>query len=166
MDLLSCSLAPIPLQKNGFKMTKTRFKFPFGLVISAIVLLILGIAAGPLIRAWATEEQIAKNVLLSAIPFILIFVSILLGFITVINVVAQLLNDNIAPRLYSVVEGIIIAGIVLGVVGMFQPWQMIFFRYGFNVLLFSTLSFILWSHIRPKAEQRQEAIASVSSVSE
>ncbi len=147
-------------------MAETRFKFPFGLVITAVVLLILGLAAGPLIRSWATEEQLATNVLLSAIPFILIFVSILLGFITVITVVARLLNDKIQPKIYRVIEGVIIAGIVLGVVGLFQPWQMIFYKYGFMVLLISTLSFILWSHVRPAREQRQEEIATVSSVGE
>jgi hypothetical protein len=139
-------------------MTKTRFRFPYGLIISAVVLLLLGMAAGPLLRSGATEEELAKNVLLSAIPFILIFVSILLGFITVINIVAQLLNNNINPRLYSIIEGIIIAGIVLGVVGMFQPWKMEFYKYGFNVLLISTLSFILWSHVVPRGEQRQEEV--------
>jgi len=155
-----------PIQKNGVNMAETRFKFPFGLVITAVVLLILGLAAGPLIRSWATEEQLATNVLLSAIPFILIFVSILLGFITVITVVARLLNDKIQPKIYRVIEGVIIAGIVLGVVGLFQPWQMIFYKYGFMVLLISTLSFILWSHVRPAREQRQEEIATVSSVGE
>ncbi len=142
-------------------MTKTRFRFPYGLIISAIVMLILGLAAGPLIRSSATEEQLVKNVLLSAIPFILIFVSILLGFITVINVVASLLNENINPRFYKIVEGIIIAGIVLGIIGMFQPWHMIFYKYGFPVLLISTLSFILWSHVKPKGVQRQEELDSV-----
>ena len=139
-------------------MTKTRFRFPYGLIISAIVLLLLGLAAGPLLRSGATDEQLAKNVLLSAIPFILIFVSILLGFITVINVVSQFLSNNISSRLYGVVEGIIVAGIVSGVVGMFQPWKMEFYKYGFNVLLISTLSFILWSHITPRREQRQEEV--------
>ena len=76
-------------------MTQTRFRFPWGLIISAIVLLLLGLVAGPLIQSTATEEQLNQNVLLSAIPFILIFVSILLGFITIITVVARLLNDNI-----------------------------------------------------------------------
>lgn len=142
-------------------MTKTRFRIPYGLIISATVCLILGLAAGPLIRSTATEEQLAKNVLLSAIPFILIFVSILLVFITLINVVARLLNNNIDARLYRVVESIIIAGIVLGVIGMFQPWHMIFYKYGFMVLLVSTLSFILWSHVRPKGEQRQEELTGV-----
>ena len=143
-------------------MAKTRFRIPYGLIISAIVSLILGLAAGPLIRSWATEEQLAKNVLLSAIPFILIFVSILLTFITLITVVARLLSDNIEVRLYRIVESIIIAGIVLGVIGMFQPWHMIFYKYGFMVLLISTLSFILWSHIRPKGVQRQEELTGVS----
>lgn len=140
-------------------MAKTRFRVPYGLIISAIVSLILGLAAGPLIRSWATEEQLAKNVLLSAIPFILIFVSILLTFITLIAVVARLLSNNIEARLYRIVETIIITGIVLGVIGMFQPWHVIFYKYGFMVLLISTLSFILWSHIQPKGTQRQEELA-------
>lgn len=147
-------------------MTKTRFRIPYGLILSATVCLILGLAAGPLIRSWATEEQLAKNVLLSAIPFILIFVSILLVFIALITAVARLLNDRIHARLYRIIESIVIAGIVLGVIGMFQPWHMIFYKYGFTVLLISTLSFILWSHVRPKGEQRQEDLTSLSITSE
>jgi hypothetical protein len=143
-------------------MVKTRFRLPYGLIIAAVVLLILGFVAGPLIRSTATEEQLAQNVLLSAIPFILIFVSILLGFITIITIVARLLNDNIEPRLYKIIESVIIAGIVLGVVGLFQPWHMLFYKYGFTVLLISTLSFILWSHVRPKGDQRQEEVSQLS----
>jgi hypothetical protein len=143
-------------------MAKTRFRIPYGLIIAAIILLVLGLAAGPLIRSLATEEQLAQNVLLSAIPFILIFVSILLGFITVITVVARLLNDYIDSRLYRIIETIIIVGIVLGVVGMFQPWHMAFYTNGFTLLLISTLSFILWSHVRPKGEQRQEEDSNLS----
>jgi hypothetical protein len=143
-------------------MAKTRFRIPYGLIISAIVLLILGLVAGPLIRSWATEEQLAQNVLLSAIPFILIFVAILLGFITVITVVARLLNDNIDPKLYKTIESIIIAGIVLGIIGMFQPWHIIFYKNGFRVLLISTLAFMLWSHVTPKGVQRQEELSGAS----
>jgi hypothetical protein len=144
-------------------MAKTRVRIPYGLVIAAVILLILGLAAGPLIRSWATEEQLAQNVLLSAIPFILIFVSILLTYITVIAMTASVLNDNIGPRKYRIIESIIIAGIVLGVIGMFQSWKMVFYTYGFVLLLISTLSFILWSHVRPKTEQRQEAVSSLPS---
>lgn len=137
-------------------MAKTRFRIPYGLIISAVVLFILGMAATPLINSWATEEQLNQNVLLSAIPFILIFVAILLVFISLIAMIASVLNDHIDGRIYRIIESVIIAGIVLGVIGMFQPWHIFFFKNGFRVLLISTLSFILWSHIRPGAEQRQE----------
>ena len=103
------------------------------------------------LRANATEEQLAQNVLLSAIPFILVFISILLTFIMLIVVVARRLNGNISRRHYRPIELTIIGGIALGIFGMFQPWVFGFFKLGFLLLLFSTLSFILWSHITPKA---------------
>ena len=40
-----------------------------------------------------------------------------------------------------------IGGIVLGIIMMFQPWVFVLFRYGFYLLLFSTLAFIVWSHV-------------------
>ena len=131
-------------------MTKKRPRVPIGLPIAAVVTLILGIAAGPVIRSLATEEQMATNVLLSAIPFVLIFVSIILFFITLIWLVASLLNNRIPEWIYRPIEWIIIAGIVLGIVGMFQPWSFVAYRFGFLLLFFSTLSFILWSHVVPK----------------
>jgi len=131
-------------------MTNKRPRVPVGLPISAVITLILGVAAGPVIRSMATEEQMATNVLLSAIPFVLIFVSIILFFITLIWLVASLLNNRIPERIYRPVEWIIIAGIVLGIVGMFQPWSFAGYRFGFLLLFFSTLSFILWSHVVPK----------------
>ena len=137
----------------------SRLKIPYGLFISAIVCLVLGLIAGPLIRSSATEEQLNQNVLLSAIPFILIFVSILLVFIAFIAILASVLNDHIDARVYKIIESIIIAGIVLGVIGMFQPWHMLIYKNGFRVLLISTLSFIVWSHIRPGSEQRQEELS-------
>jgi hypothetical protein len=33
---------------------------------------------------------------------------------------------------------------------MFQPWRLDGFRVGFLLVLFSTLAFILWSHVTPK----------------
>jgi hypothetical protein len=131
-------------------MTKKRPRVPIGLPIAAVVTLILGIAAGPVIRSLATEEQMSTNVLLSAIPFVLIFVSIILFFITLIWLVASLLNNRIPEWIYRPIEWIIIAGIVLGIVGMFQPWSFVAYRFGFLLLFFSTLSFILWSHVVPK----------------
>jgi hypothetical protein len=120
--------------------------------ITIVVMLVLGLAAEPFIKANATEQQLAQNVLLSAIPFILVFISILLTFIMLIVVVARRLNGNISRRYYRPVEMTIIGGIALGIFGMFQPWVFAFFKLGFLLLLISTLSFILWSHITPKAD--------------
>lgn len=143
-------------------MLKLRPRIPVRLLIVVVVLLILGFAAGPIIRALATPEQMQSNVLLSAIPFILVFVAILLTFIGVIRVVASVLSHNISASVYRMIESALIAGIVLGIVGMFQPWLFIFYKYGFLLLLASTLGFILWSHVTPKGVRRQAELGSVS----
>jgi len=144
-------------------MAKSRLRIPVGLFIAIVVTLILGLVAGPVIKALTTEKQRATNVLLSASPFILIFVAILLAFISMINMSASVLNDNISPRIYRAIETVLIAGIVLGVFGMFQPWLMIFYKVGFIVLLVSTLGFIWWSHIKPKGERRQKEAGNTTS---
>jgi len=144
-------------------MAKRRLRIPVGLFIAIVVTLILGLVAGPAIKALTTEKQRATNVLLSAIPFILIFVAILLTFISLIYMSASVLNDNISPRIYRAIETALIAGIVLGVLGMFQPWLLIFYKYGFLVLLVSTLGFIWWSHIKPKGVHRQKQADNTSS---
>jgi hypothetical protein len=136
-------------------MPLSRPRVPLGLLISVAILLILGNIAGPLIRSSFTEKERAANVFLEAIPFILIFVAIILTFITLISLTASVLNDNIPRRTHQLVERIIIFGIVGGVIGMFQPWWFLVYKYSFMFLLVSTLSFILWSHIRPKRELRQ-----------
>jgi hypothetical protein len=144
----------------GVIMAKSRLRIPVGLFIAIVVTLVLGLVAGPIINAMTTEKQRAMNVLLSAIPFILIFVSILLVFISLINMSASVLNDNISPRIHQAIERTLIAGIVLGIFGMFQPWLMIFYKVGFIVLLVSTLGFIWWSHIKPKRVRRQKEAGS------
>jgi zinc transporter ZupT len=137
-------------------------RVPLTLPVIIAVLIVLGIVAGPLIRSNFTEEQRAANVLLEALPFIFIFVAVVLTFITLIILVASMLNHNIPRNTYQLVERIIIAGIVGGVVGMFQPWWFLAYKYGFVVLLVSTLAFILWSHIQPRGVYRHEELSSVS----
>jgi len=141
---------------------KIRPRVPIGLPVAAIVLLVLGILAGPQIRSMVSEEALAKDVLLNAIPFILIFVAIILFYITIIWLVASVLNNNIPLRIHRPVELACMVGIALGVVGMFQPWWFAVYRIGFVVLLVSTLSYILWSHITPKGIRREEGLGSVS----
>lgn len=140
----------------------SRLRVPIGLPISVVVLLVLGVISGPLIRSRFTEEQRAANVFLDAIPFILIFVAVVMIFITLIALAASALNNRVSTRTYQRVERVVIAGIVLGVVGMFQPWWFLAYKYGFTVLLISTLAFILWSHIRPRGVRRQEELTSTS----
>lgn len=144
-------------------MTKRRLRIPVGLFIAIIITLVLGLVATPVITALTTEEQRSTNVLLSALPFILIFVSILLTFISLINMSASVLNDHISPRIHRAIETILIAGIVSGIFGMFQPWLMILYKVGFLVLLVSTLGFIWWSHIKPKKVLREKESARASS---
>jgi len=143
-------------------MSKSRLRLPVGLFIAIAVTLVLGLVARPIITTLTTEKQRATNVLLSAIPFILIFVAILLTFISLINMSASVLNDNISSRIYLTIERILIAGIVLGIFGMFQPWLMILYKIGFLVLLASTLGFIWWSHIKPKGVRRQKEAGGTS----
>lgn len=131
-------------------MSKQRPGVPKTLPIVAVILVVLGIASYYAIQAAATPQQLAKNVLLSALPFILIFVAIILAFITLINWVGVQLNQKIDARLHRNIEMVTIAGIGLGIFGIFQPWVFASFRIGFLTLLISTLAFILWSHIQPK----------------
>jgi len=138
-----------------------RPRIPWGLLISVAVMVILGFVAGPIIESMATEEQLARNVLLSALPFICFFVSIVLAYIALIVFVASIFNHNIPYRIYRPIELTIIGGIILGTVGMFQPWWFGGFRLGFFLLLISTLAFILWSHIVPQGEG-QAHVGSVS----
>jgi hypothetical protein len=57
-----------------------------------------------------------------------------------------------SKKTYSSVERVLIALILLGIVGMFQPLGIELYRYGFLLLLFSTIGFIVFSHMSPKAE--------------
>lgn len=143
-------------------MKKRRLPVPIGLPIAVVILLILGAVANPVISAIFTEQQLSTNVILSAIPFVCIFAAIVLSFITLVAFVANLLNHRIAPGVYRPIELTLIGGIALGIFGMFQPWLFIAYRVGFFVLLFSTLGFILWSHVIPKGVQHTDEVGSVS----
>jgi hypothetical protein len=71
--------------------------------------------------------------------------------------VAAKLNRNISQRAFGLIEKTIIAGIMLGAVGMFQPWVLPAYGIGFHVLLFFTLAYVVWSHVTPKVEAAGEA---------
>jgi hypothetical protein len=130
--------------------------------ISGVILIILGIVARPIILANATEEQLNRNVLLSAIPFILIFAAIVIFYMSLIWFLSIRLGGRVAQRIYRPIELGLIGGILLGVIFMFQPWVFVLFRVGFFVLLASTLSYILWSHIRPQGQVERGDVSGLS----
>ena len=86
------------------------------------------------------------------IYFIIGLLTFLVTFGFFIARVAAKLNHNISQRAFGLIEKVIIAGILLGTVGMFQPWVLPAYGIGFHVLLLSTLAYIVWSHVTPKVE--------------
>lgn len=96
------------------------------------------------------------NATLQAALFIIGFVGILLLYMYGIARANRRWSGRVPQRTYTNVEAFIIGGIVFGIVGMFQPWTMALYRIGFFALLFSTLAFIVWSHISPATVRRAE----------
>lgn len=131
-------------------MTKIRSIIPFKMLIAAVVLLALSPAAPSVIQALATKEAASSNVLLIAIPFLLIFVAIILGYMSLVVVVGKILANRVPERTHKIIEYVFMGGIGFGIIGMFQPWVFALFKVSFLVLLASTLGFILWSHVAMK----------------
>lgn len=99
--------------------------------------------------AGSLSQEQQDEVLIKAIPFVSIFVSIILAFICLIVVAAVAFEGKVPLRSYRPIELLIIAGILLGVVGLFQGWKLFAYEVGFLLLLFSLLAFMVWSHMSP-----------------
>jgi hypothetical protein len=56
-------------------------------------------------------------------------------------------------RAYQILERVFIAIIVLGIAAMFQPWELELYHYGFVVLFFATLGFIILIHWPVRADE-------------
>jgi hypothetical protein len=93
------------------------------------------------------------------VGFITNFGTILLGGAFFLAFVAANVNGKIPRRIHTIVELVIIFFLVVGVISMFQPISIAIYSTGFNVLMFSLLSFIVWSHLIPKmpSEEADEA---------
>lgn len=130
-------------------MTKRRLLPPRGLLIAIPILLVVAAVFTPFITSVMPPEQYDRAILLQAIPFLAVFIAILLTFISSIFVMATLLNNKVRPNLYRTIELTIIGGIFVGLLGMFQPFALELYQLGFLLLLFSTLAFIVWSHVTP-----------------
>ncbi len=90
---------------------------------------------------------------------LLIFV---FGFGSFIAFMAVRFSGNIARRIYIPLERLIILGITLGILAMFQPWWAGLFQPGFLLLLLSTLAYMVWSHVTPKSEDIEEKEAQLT----
>lgn len=95
--------------------------------------------------------------------FLTIFLAILLTFVFFILFVGRQLYGRVPARVFSIIEVILIIGILGGVVAMFQPWTMFGYKLGFQIVLASTLAFTVWSHIVPRgAREEEEELTTVS----
>jgi hypothetical protein len=91
-----------------------------------------------------------------AVPFLAIFIAILLLYIGLIVTLSRAFSGFIPARIYRVLFTVAVVGIVLGVIMMFQPWALAIYRVGFSILLFSLLSFMVISHISPRQKTIEE----------
>jgi hypothetical protein len=117
---------------------------------AALIAVIVGLLF-PTLVATIPDEQTRNSVLVQSIPFVAFFIAVLLLFILLIMLVAKRFNGKIPERAYRPIEMTIIAGILAGVFALFQSFTFSPYKYGFVLLLASTLSFILWSHVAPRS---------------
>lgn len=115
----------------------------------ALLFLIIGLVF-PSLSAGIGDERVRDGVLIRAVPFVAFFIMVLLLYILVIVLVARRFNGKLPNRAHRPIELMAIAGILCGVVFLFQPFFFVSYRYGFLLVLASVLLFILWSHVVPK----------------
>lgn len=138
-------------------MRKIRPLIPLKLLIAAAVLLALSPAARPVLQMLFGKEKVGSDILLVAIPFLMIFVPIILGFMALIVFISKLLEGRVPESVYRIIEYLFVAGIALGILGMFQPWLFALFKLGFFLLFGSLLGFMIWSHVLVKRRKRETA---------
>jgi hypothetical protein len=134
-------------------------RLPFRLLIIAAILVVIAEISRPIIDGQEAAWKVTY-VLVTGLPFILEFIAFILCFAFVIFLFAKWLNNRISPDAYKYVEWFILACVALGLIGMFQPWQIEFYNIGFHLLLFATLAFNVWTHVTPKRVKREEEVTS------
>ncbi len=131
-------------------MTKRYWGPIRGLGGTALVALVIGLLFPALSNSLFSEEA-RQGVLILAVPFVAFFITVLMVYMLVITLVVRYYNGRIPNRAHSPILNLLMVGILGGVVCLFQPFHIVGYRYGFILLLGSTLFFILWSHILPKS---------------
>ena len=90
------------------------------------------------------------------VSFFATLVAILSGYICFIAFMSRLLSGRVSERLFGILEKLLIAGILLGIAGMFQPWVPVFYPAGFILLFAATWIFTLWGYVTPKSAHGTE----------
>lgn len=115
-----------------------------------ILLFALGWFTIPLATPTLQPGQDPPNVIVTLVPFIFFLFGILVALITFIILLATLVNGRVPEAVYRPIETLLIAGVIVGVLGMIQPWQIALFQWSFLLLLGCTLGYIVWSHLVPR----------------
>lgn len=141
-------------------MSTRLFRIVRGFAITIAIILVFGWLFSLYTGTLSQEQQ--EEVLIKAIPFVAVFVSIILAFACLIAVVAIAFEGQVPQRTYRPIEGVIIAGILLGVVGLFQGWRLFAYEIGFLLLLASLLAFLVWSHLTPMPPRQSRRLPPIS----
>jgi magnesium-transporting ATPase (P-type) len=134
------------------------------ILIRFAIAIVIVLAFGGLFGLYTDTLPEAKQqeVLIKAIPFVAIFVAIVLVFICLVVVVAVGLEGKVPLRSYRPIEYLLIAGIILGVIGLFQGWKLFVYQFGFLIVLLSLLLFMIWSHLTPMPLRQSRAMPPLS----
>jgi len=130
-------------------MTAKRKQLLLILLGVAVLLCVLGIVAQPIVDGLDPKTK-TSNAILNGIPFILIFIGVIVAFIDFTILMATVWNNKLPDTVHRPIERLLIIGIVGGIIGMFQPFTVTLYTLGFIVLLVSTIGYIFWSHIIPR----------------
>lgn len=147
-------------------MSSGRKRLLIILLAIAVALWVAGAVATPIVNGLDAKTR-ADNTIVNGFPFIFTVIGIIVAFIDFIILMATRLNNKVEPNLHATIERLLIAGIVLGVIGMFQPFTITLYTFGFILLLISTFGFIFWSHIVPhtpvdRAVRQDDGLGTVS----
>lgn len=129
----------------------------------ALLFLVIGLVF-PSISAGISDARARDGVLTRSVPFVAFFIMVLLLYILVIVLVARRFNGRLPNRAHRPIESLAIIGILCGVIFLFQPFFFVSYRFGFLLLLASTLIFILWSHVLPKSAKADALLPPITLV--
>ena len=60
-----------------------------------------------------------------------------------------------SERVYNLIMQVIVTGLVVGMLGMIQPFSLALFKPAFLILFYCTLGYIVFSHISPRPAKRK-----------